>query len=207
MLIQSRKHLKKIGDVLREEDLDSQEFLDAYDGLSAFRALHLPAMQRVNIRCRQVIKKHPLLDLDRVIIAQRGKRLESVIRKLQRFEGMQLDRMQDVGGVRVILDTLEEVNSFTTHFPGRSKIIELERKYDYIHTPKEDGYRGIHLILGLENHDKTLCSFDKLTVELQVRTKATGTKSGRPSLFLWVNVLPIKKGKKSYLPKNVKRLN
>ena len=54
--------------------------------------------------CSNLRKRNP-----DAIVVQRLKRLESIMGKLERFPDMNLYRMQDLGGCRVILDTIEQV--------------------------------------------------------------------------------------------------
>ena len=48
-----------------------------------------------------------------ILVVERLKRLESIVGKLQRENGMQLYRMQDLGGCRMVLPTLDEVYEFS----------------------------------------------------------------------------------------------
>lgn len=43
------------------------------------------------------------------IVSQRLKRAPSIIAKLKRFDKMQLSRMQDIGGLRAVVSTIEQV--------------------------------------------------------------------------------------------------
>ena len=43
------------------------------------------------------------------LVAQRLKRTPSIVEKLRRFESMSLDRMQDIGGLRVIVPEIDNV--------------------------------------------------------------------------------------------------
>lgn len=85
---------------------------------------------------------------------QRIKRLETIRNKLQRFPKMQLARMHDIVGCRIVFDSLDELHSFRRQF-NRSRFSHRRRTrknddgstqelYDYISKPKVSGYRGIH---------------------------------------------------------------
>jgi len=168
----TRSRLKKIGKDLKKGQ-SHEDFELAYQGLNEYRQLFFPLMTQVNNRCRSVIKKHlPHLNPDDFIIAQRSKRLESIVMKLERpTNTMQLDTMQDVGGVRVILPTLDDVATFAKHYLGSRSKISVNKTYDYIANPKEDGYRSIHLVNRLENKDEASCEkLPVLPIELQIRT-------------------------------------
>jgi len=107
-----------------------------------------------------------------ILIVQRLKRLSSIIAKLNRKQGMKmkLARMQDVGGLRAVVPTLEQVRKLQTSYLNSTRITsDLVRQSDYIDKPKDSGYRGVHLVFrykGRENH-----GWDSLYVELQLRTK------------------------------------
>ncbi len=60
---------------------------------------------------------------------------------------MQLARMDDVAGCRLIFKNVKELNSFRAEFLRahfRHKRRNDLEKYDYIKRPKDTGYRGIH---------------------------------------------------------------
>ena len=87
---------------------------------------------------------------------------ESSIRaKLKREEKMQLSNMQDIGGCRVILRNMEEVNELLKLYAG-----DADAKItDYVATPRVSGYRGKHIIYSF-GAGKT-----KMKIEIQVRTE------------------------------------
>jgi ppGpp synthetase/RelA/SpoT-type nucleotidyltranferase len=94
------------------------------------------------------------------LMAGRMKRTKSIIRKLSREAngGMDLSRMSDIVGLRLVTTDLEEQNSILKTI---TQNISLARDpYDYRH--RETGYRAIHLIAGSSSH----------RVEIQVRTIA-----------------------------------
>jgi len=83
-----------------------------------------------------------------VVVAQRHKRKRTIFDKLNRYPKMQLSRMDDVAGCRLIFKDVEELRQFREAFHNRSrfdhKLKNDPDKYDYIAHPKESGYRGIH---------------------------------------------------------------
>ena len=103
------------------------------------------------------------------IVAQRLKRLFSIIQKLKRFESMQLARMQDIGGLRAVVSTLDKVRSLETNYRESRFKHELVASRDYISNPKISGYRSVHLIYRYKN--PIAPEYDGLFVELQIRTK------------------------------------
>jgi macrodomain Ter protein organizer (MatP/YcbG family) len=84
------------------------------------------------------------------IVAQRLKRLTSVLDKLAREPNMKLSQMHDLGGCRAILPDIDRVDRLCDVYRGpQDDLFESEgslKCYDYIREPKADGYRGIHLV-------------------------------------------------------------
>lgn len=104
------------------------------------------------------------------LTAQRLKRAPSIVAKLQRFEKMSLDRMQDIGGCRAVMKDLASVYKLRSAFDEARVEHEQETPKDYIEQPKEDGYRSIHLIF--KYHGKGEKSvYDGLRIEVQLRTQ------------------------------------
>jgi ppGpp synthetase/RelA/SpoT-type nucleotidyltranferase len=107
-------------------------------------------------------------------VSSRIKRLESVESKLRRMRS-RLTRIQDIGGCRaVILDgtkkQLEEIAKAIES--GASGVFYMFFKHEwtknYISEPKEDGYRGIHLVMSYIGPEE---GFKGLRIEAQIRTK------------------------------------
>ena len=60
---------------------------------------------------------------------------------------MQLDRMQDIGGIRAVVNNVREVRFIhESLIKGRHKHRPVMPPKDYIAEPKPDGYRGIHQV-------------------------------------------------------------
>lgn len=71
--------------------------------------------------------------------------------------------MNDIAGCRVILPNLKEVNKLVGKL---SKDKTFKKFRDYINTPRDSGYRSIHMIGKFLNPE-----YDKyMNVELQIRT-------------------------------------
>ena len=109
--------------------------------------------------------------INEVEVVRRLKRLESIINKLSRFPTMMLDRMQDLGGCRVIVNKIDDVNKvvdFYKNLKPKDDLFIFVKENDYIIQPKTDGYRSIHLIFEITDNDPV---FQGLKVEVQVRTQ------------------------------------
>ena len=93
-----------------------------------------------------------------IVVAQRLKRLPTIIGKLKRFDKMRLSSMQDIAGVRVIVKDMEELAAVEKEI---GKLPNLYKISDYIKNPKNSGYRGKHFIFRENN----------MFVEVQLRTQ------------------------------------
>lgn len=106
---------------------------------------------------------------DGALVAQRLKRIPSMEAKLMLIPGMQLSRMQDIGGLRAVVDTINQVKKLQERYSDGSLTHELISIDDYIEIPKKSGYRSVHLIYKYQNPNNTI--YDGLHLELQIRTR------------------------------------
>lgn len=109
-----------------------------------------------------------------IIVAQRHKRKSTIFGKLCRFPDMQLARMDDVAGCRLIFPDIDSLYEFRSKF-HKARFKHKRRndvdKYDYIKRPKSSGYRGIHDVYVYDVNSVVGKSLKGLMVELQYRTK------------------------------------
>lgn len=133
--------------------------------LANWRACHGYPMNTFQATLRQKLKS---VDPG-AIVAQRLKRAPSIILKLQRFEGMKLARMQDIGGLRAVVRSVAKVKKLETAYRTAHFKHELISSKDYLKEPKADGYRGIHLIYRYANDGAP--DYNGLSLELQLRTR------------------------------------
>jgi (p)ppGpp synthase/HD superfamily hydrolase len=113
---------------------------------------------------------------DDILVAQRLKRMASVLNKLVRDENqnMKLSQMHDLGGCRAILPTVQAVDELYGMYrgdePPRSDEGSL-KCYDYIRSPKDDGYRGIHIVGRYHAHTPSRESWNGQRIEIQLRSR------------------------------------
>jgi len=108
-----------------------------------------------------------------IVVAQRHKRKSTITDKLDRLPNMQLSRMDDVAGFRLIFPTLEDLYSFRKTFHNakfRHKRRNDIDKYNYIKKPKHTGYRGIHDVYVYDVNSDIGRPLKGLLVEIQYRT-------------------------------------
>lgn len=111
-------------------------------------------------------------------VVSRLKRVPTIIGKIARQSHYPLWEMQDVGGVRAVLDTPEEARELVDlllRSPMDGVFRLLEAPQDRMMNPKPSGYRSIHFVYAYERDNDPEAgedeSLDGLRVELQVRTR------------------------------------
>jgi len=163
----SKKLVRRAGDYLNKEnfDLDNLEkFLECYDILDNWRSSHAYPIQSMLGNFR---RKAFSVDKNSIIV-QRLKRTPSILAKLSREDGMKLDRMEDIGGCRIVVSNKSQVYKLRDEIvEGRTRN-KLSRQRDYIKEPKESGYRGIHLVY---KYGGQKTEYTKHAIELQIRSK------------------------------------
>jgi hypothetical protein len=162
----SRKELEKAAGILRKED-GGTDYEYAVGVVARWRSAHFFPVNEYHARIRSKLKG---LGFKRPLAAQRLKRMPSIIGKLRRFGEMSLARMQDIGGIRVILKDMSEVRMFHSILCKKGMPPEtVLLSKDYIQEPKKDGYRSIHQVFRYVN--ATHPELDGLRIEVQIRTE------------------------------------
>lgn len=110
-----------------------------------------------------------------VAVAQRHKRKRTIFDKLHRFPRMNLSRMDDVAGCRLIFKKTKDLYAFResflrARFRHKRRNAEENDKYDYIKTPKTTGYRGVHDVYEYDVNSEVGKELTGLYVEIQYRT-------------------------------------
>lgn len=109
-----------------------------------------------------------------VSVAQRHKRKRTIFDKLRRFPRMNLARMDDVAGCRLIFPSTAALYGFREDFlKARFKHERKNHqdKYDYIKKPKPaTGYRGVHDVYEYDVRSEKGRALKGLYVEIQYRT-------------------------------------
>jgi ppGpp synthetase/RelA/SpoT-type nucleotidyltranferase len=93
-----------------------------------------------------------------VEVSQRLKRVPTILDKITRYPDMRLAKMQDIGGCRAVLSTVDELRRVERRVRKNRPPI---RHSDYITDPKDSGYRGVHLVV----------QYDDRAIEVQLRTQ------------------------------------
>jgi len=168
-----KNQINKAGEILIQENPRVEELAWAWDLANRWRACHAYPINtfQANLRSKLVVYSGD------PIAAQRLKRMPTIIEKLKRFPAMQLTTMQDIGGVRAILNSVKDVYQLADQF-RKSRFLEhqLVNQKDYIAKPRsEDGYRSLHLMYRYKN--RRALAYNGLRLELQIRTKLQHTRA------------------------------
>lgn len=166
----SKKAIRRAGDIFRSRmELSTAEQNEAIDIINKYRQLFNVPLNAFQMTLRHRIQS---LKLTNSIVAQRLKRLPTIIFKLQLNKTMQLDTMQDIGGARAIVNNIKDLKSLhNAYLNSKTKFTHsLEREYDYIEKPKDSGYRGYHMVFKYKGTTEKQKKYEGLRIELQLRT-------------------------------------
>ncbi len=169
---ESLSQINKAGEIIsgRQGHIPSQisypEYFRASDLALRWRACHAYPINTFQATLRTKCKV-----FSSAIVAQRLKRMPTIVDKLRRYPGMQLTRMQDIAGIRAVLNSVDDVKKLSENYVCNANLVhKLKNTKDYISNPRnEDGYRSIHLIYEYRNTRNT--AYDGLMIEMQLRTK------------------------------------
>ncbi|HEY4358753.1 MAG TPA: RelA/SpoT domain-containing protein [Acidobacteriaceae bacterium] len=111
----------------------------------------------------------------KAIVAQRLKRFSSIMNKLVREPNMKLSQMQDLGGCRAIMPDITSLNALVSIYRNANDdFVQTEgnmKCFDYINHPKEDGYRGVHLVGRYKARSERNEHWNGHRIEIQIRTQ------------------------------------
>lgn len=148
------------------DDVAWRRYDEAVGIVNNWRSSHAYPLNTFQVNLRRSARR---IDTG-ALIAQRTKRLFSISLKLARFPNMKLTQMQDIGGCRAVVSSVEDVNRLVEYYLETSQI---KHRYsacdDYILRPKDSGYRGIHLVYRYFS-DKQKAIYNGLKIEIQLRS-------------------------------------
>lgn len=150
----SNKQIDKLGKELRV--IQNQKNEDLLERLQEYRISHKDALSQVF----QVVCEKSTKIRSESITTYRIKRIDSIIRKLDRLKTRQLSKMGDIGGCRCILKNDAQVYKLRRELV---KVFSLRKENDYIKTPQKSGYRSLHLYLEVKNESRV--------IEVQIRNQ------------------------------------
>lgn len=151
--------IRTIGNHLRANTQSDEDL----EKLNLYRNTHILVM---NTLINTIKDKTP----KPLFIARRLKRLSSIKSKLKRFCSMQLDRMQDIGGVRAVFKDIKQAKEYKDKiellYKNEKRALKIVKINDYVTYPKEDGYRGYHIVFEYHKGKEELKSYK---IEFQIR--------------------------------------
>lgn len=155
----TRNVLQRLGRNLRDSEQPGAKDLEL---LQEYRLSHKEIVKAVfDVVCEEAYR----INQD-AICAFRIKRIDSIIRKLQRLKGsLELKSMMDIAGCRCIMSNDDEAFKLMRALRNTPLRLVQEPNIYMNKGVKESGYGSIHLYV-------TLPGFDNLYVELQIRSIA-----------------------------------
>lgn len=60
--------------------------------------------------------------------------MPSIIEKLNRLGGIELSRMQDIGGLRIVVPTIDDIKKVHDRLLRKTSTLSLSNEKDYINT-------------------------------------------------------------------------
>lgn len=141
----SKGRVNRAGESLAQGTLSSEDITVIENWRAAHNYVLNTFQASLRIKAKKEGQKAPV---------QRIKRIETIQNKLIRFSDMQLARMHDIVGCRLIFEDVKSLEKFRSSF-NKSRFSHRRRikknadgtqsdAYNYLTSPKESGYRGIH---------------------------------------------------------------
>lgn len=161
----TKAQLKRAGDAVRQGVVGPEVF----ELLKNWRNLHSLPLSMLQSSIKSKLRRLP--DVKDLLIAQRLKRMPSIVSKLKRFDTMQVARMQDIGGLRIIgknISDVYKVKNLLCKAGNNAAFLPTNSFHDYIQVPKKDGYRSIHQVFKYQGRKHP--ELNGLLFELQIRT-------------------------------------
>ena len=160
----TNSQIKKAGSTIRRyfrgdsayKKAHIDDVMAALDVVEAFRAAHAAPLVSANNGLRSMLRTEGCP----VEVSQRLKRMATIVDKVQREPTLSLVKMQDIGGVRAVLDDLSQVRRVEARLKKNRPLVGYS---DYITNPRQSGYRGIHVIVQYGEEGRS--------IEVQLRTR------------------------------------
>jgi ppGpp synthetase/RelA/SpoT-type nucleotidyltranferase len=157
-------------------EYSADKFHRAWDVVNNWRSIHGCPLQTIKMT---LARRAHSIDQS-AVVSQRTKRIPAILLKLgenhRAGKEMKLSQMQDIGGCRSILRNVTQVEELLNVYRKATAKNSLrggifQKEYDYILSPKETGYRGIHLVYKYYSDSKKLKKYNDLKIEIQIRSK------------------------------------
>lgn len=184
----SRSRVTRAGARLRDHRigrarLPVREYVEERAIVEEYRARHAQPLTRVAANLRYYVEE--AANGEPWSVGQRLKAMPTILDKLTRHPRMELARMHDIGGCRGILPSQDAVDHVVSRLRRRWEL--REKIWDYVASPKEDGYRAKHVV----------ALKDGVLIEVQLRTAAQHRWAELVERFDRAHKLDIKAGRAS----------
>ena len=170
VLTYSKKQVIKAGKALAGpiiwDDGKSEEIREIFRVAWNWRDSHAYPMRKIRFELAGRIKRLPAAG----ITAARMKRMKSIRKKLARLSTT-LVQIQDIGGTRAILPSMDDVNGLLKMYRESNGPHSIREDRSYIDNPKAGGYRSHHFVLEFQPVATGEEVFQGRRIEIQVRTK------------------------------------
>ncbi len=162
----SRRKVDAAGEILAAQiEYNHQELQDALWVVANWRSSHSRPLYTFRFGLRRYAQE---IDPN-VLLAQRLKRLTSLLYKLELRPHMKLSQMQDIGGCRAVVNSVADVYKVFDRYKSSDIKHKLLTVDDYIGCPKPSGYRSLHLVYKYFSDRKA--THNGLRIEIQIRSQ------------------------------------
>lgn len=162
-MIISNKQINRAGEIIRSGSTEEKE--QAITLLNHWRRSHMLPLENMRAIVDACLKQLPFS----CTVGQRLKRMPSIIGKIIRFPDMTVSRMQDVGGIRIIVPDIPDIRIVHEALLKLVKPEAVVPVKDYIAKPKPDGYRSLHQVFKYLNEQDQDSNHKR--IEIQIRTR------------------------------------
>lgn len=162
----SKNQINKAGKKIVSDTIPEEEKKQAIKIIGNYRSSHAYPLYVISKKLRNMLSSK--YASKRMFVVHRLKRLDSIVSKLKRMPGMGLFGMQDIGGCRVVVNTIKQVYDVANQYENSRIRHTLYKENDYIASPKPSGYRSLHRVYKYVS-DKKEC-YNNMCIEIQFRT-------------------------------------
>ncbi|MDE0590445.1 hypothetical protein OU789_10950 [Halocynthiibacter sp. C4] len=156
----SNRQIAEAGKMLREPLPYTEEAVEVFRVAHNWRNSHAYPMY---------IEKARLTRLSNgALTAGRIKRMASIRKKLARTS-ISLKQIQDLAGIRAIVDDIDAVRAIEARYTEGNRRDTIKKINDYIASPKRGGYRCLHMVCAFEGGGRGE-KYHGQKIEIQVRT-------------------------------------
>lgn len=131
----SRTRLNKAGDAARKDQMTEDDKII----IERWRESHKAVLNTFQALLRKRVEKLGMT----ITIATRHKRKNTIFDKLNRIKDMELSRMDDIAGCRLIFKSIQDLEKFREDMHSKSRfkhaLVNEKDKYDYIKNQNQRG--------------------------------------------------------------------